>query len=310
MNKQKGPARRSVSEDGFTLVELLVVISIIALLMAILLPALARARELGKRAVCMNQLKQLGLAWILYCDGNAEKVPVGDVYYSWTFPGATGTPTGPQLAWCEYPHQYPHAMPPTKATNYTAAYTLNPTGQPADVWQHAIAEGTLWRYVKDYKVYKCPVGEKGNYVTYYMSHAMNTYPGSAGSDAPVILLRSQIKRTADRFLFLCTGHMKGGAFYLNYDAQCGSPPACPGQWGDAPPARHGIGTTFVFADQHVEHHKWTDPDAISRAISQDWGGQATDQSKSDCDLRWFYHVTWGIVPSPPMTISPDKKCEY
>jgi prepilin-type N-terminal cleavage/methylation domain-containing protein len=54
---------------GFTLVELLVVIAVIALLMAILLPALGRAREQGKRIVCMANLKQLALGWIAYADG-------------------------------------------------------------------------------------------------------------------------------------------------------------------------------------------------------------------------------------------------
>ena len=58
---------RRNSEEGFTLVELLVVIAIIALLMGILIPALGRARELGKRAVCLVHIKQLqlGLEYVL-----------------------------------------------------------------------------------------------------------------------------------------------------------------------------------------------------------------------------------------------------
>src|SRR4030042_942704 len=59
---------------AFTLIELLVVIAIIALLMAILLPALGRAREQGKRAVCLHNLGQLMVAWNMYADDNAEKI--------------------------------------------------------------------------------------------------------------------------------------------------------------------------------------------------------------------------------------------
>ncbi|MHC4331052.1 MAG: type II secretion system protein, partial [Planctomycetota bacterium] len=57
-------------KEGFTLIELLVVIAIIAILLAILMPALNRVREQGKRAVCLSNLKQLSLAWILYADDN------------------------------------------------------------------------------------------------------------------------------------------------------------------------------------------------------------------------------------------------
>jgi len=65
--------------SAFTLVELLVVIAIIALLMAILMPALNRAREQGKRATCLSNLRQLTLAWTMYADGHSE-------YRKWTDP--------------------------------------------------------------------------------------------------------------------------------------------------------------------------------------------------------------------------------
>ena len=55
---------------AFTLIELLVVIAIIAVLMAVIMPSLNRAREMGKRAVCMNNTKTLALAWTLYSSEN------------------------------------------------------------------------------------------------------------------------------------------------------------------------------------------------------------------------------------------------
>ena len=68
---------------GFTLIELLVVITIIALLMAILMPTLNRAREQGKRAACLSNLKQLGLAWILYADDNDDKLVSSEAGGRW-----------------------------------------------------------------------------------------------------------------------------------------------------------------------------------------------------------------------------------
>jgi prepilin-type N-terminal cleavage/methylation domain-containing protein len=319
---EAGPALRSPQgEEGFTLVELLVVIAIIALLMAILLPALARARELGKRAVCMNQIKQLGVAWSMYCDDNKEKVPVGDVYFSWLFcipgiadcVGSSPAPPGPQPAWCEWPHQL-HTGAATYATNYTKAYSFaEAPGLSDEIWQHAMSEGTMGKYIKDYKVYKCPVGDKGHRVTYFMSHAMATYPNSGGNKlthAPQIALRTQIKRAAERFVFLDNGSFKRGAFFMNYSGECGGPPqACVGSFGDHAPCRHGHGTTFVFADQHVEYHKWVDgPPATSTSGAYDdpftWGG--SNITLCYCDWRWMTKVTWGNVPG----VCSGKKCDY
>src|SRR6516165_10496291 len=61
-------------EDGFTLLELLVVIAVITVLAALLLPALARAKAQARRIVCVNNQKQLGLTWYVYAGDNSEKV--------------------------------------------------------------------------------------------------------------------------------------------------------------------------------------------------------------------------------------------
>src|SRR5258707_8286770 len=60
---------------GFTLVELLVVIAILALLAAILFPVLAQAREAARRATCLSNLKQLGVAFLMYADDYEETLP-------------------------------------------------------------------------------------------------------------------------------------------------------------------------------------------------------------------------------------------
>jgi len=64
-----------IRNNGFTLIELLVVISVIAVLMAILMPALSRAREQGKATYCLSNLRQVGIAMQLYAQDNNYKVP-------------------------------------------------------------------------------------------------------------------------------------------------------------------------------------------------------------------------------------------
>jgi prepilin-type processing-associated H-X9-DG protein len=196
-------------------------------------------------------------------------------------------------------------MPPNQATNQVAAYPYSSQISEA-AWQHATAEGLLWKYVQDYKIYRCPDGDKESFVTYSMSHSMNTWRsppnGSAGpgSISRTISIKSQIKKPAARYVFLDTGYAKQGAFYVSYDMSNNNPM----KWYDPPPMRHNKGTTFSFADGHAIYIKWTDPHTLA-SVNCSWGGCPGDNC--DCDLRWITKATWGDVPYD--CTDPAKNCE-
>ena len=90
-------ARPSLWKSGslFTLIELLIVISIIAILAALLLPALARAREKARTITCLNQLKQTGIVWHLYIDDNNERLPCMTSGNEWTYTHKISSYKGP-----------------------------------------------------------------------------------------------------------------------------------------------------------------------------------------------------------------------
>jgi prepilin-type N-terminal cleavage/methylation domain-containing protein len=138
-------------KEGFTLIELLIVISIIALLMAVLLPALSRAREQAKRAVCGNNLKQIGVAMIGY---------TGD--YDDALPWYGNPPNKP-----DKDDLHPYAAFRCKHAPNDNYYQNGTSGCPAGDGGRPIPMklGCLWArgYIGDGKVFYCPSNRDPQY---------------------------------------------------------------------------------------------------------------------------------------------------
>jgi prepilin-type N-terminal cleavage/methylation domain-containing protein len=254
----------AATRNGFTLIELLVVIAIIAILAALLLPALSKAKVRAQATYCMNNERQMTLAWMMYADDNNQRlVPnVGD--------GQAAQYYGPSTTWC-----YGDVSSLPDETN--------------TLW---LTQSLLGPYTKAIAVYRCPSDPgKPAGTPRVRSISMNGFMNGLGGGT-VPGFKNFTKSTelsvnggpSQWFVFLDEKPLSINDEYFEVRMAQATPVSI--TMNDWPSQVHDRACGFGFADGHSEIHKWKGP-----SMSSPTTVGAVSYTKPSADFNDAYWLT-------------------
>ena len=292
--------KRRSNNRGFTLIELLVVIAIIAILAALLLPALARARRKAQGVFCMNNHRQLLLAWKMYVEDSREMLPF-----------VKGTGNYDPYAWVN------------GWLDFTAA---------RDNWDvdSNLKTSVLWPYCgKSAALFRCPadtsaVNVQGARLPRVRSMSMVNWVGGRGSGSGQLspmgwsqtdygirkgearIYRKSTDMTdpgpAKTAVFLDEREdsINDGMFVIAMEGAALVPGAAPnpGAYGivDYPASYHGGAGGFSFADGHAELRKWRDRRTSPPLLKDQVYDFAFKPTPNNLDVAWMQDNSTRRIP--------------
>jgi prepilin-type N-terminal cleavage/methylation domain-containing protein/prepilin-type processing-associated H-X9-DG protein len=287
---KKTSLEKRLDAGAFTLIELLVVIAIIAILAAMILPALARAKQKTQGVYCMNNTKQMCLAWNMFAGDNNDTLA----------PNADGTACGQSAgneAWVAGWLDFTGGQPPGAATNVQMLvnHDLYPYG------------AYLGPYVKNPSAFRCPADKSttriGNQqLPRTRSISMNNFVGHGGVGRPTGLWTSpskytqcktyaQIKSPVDMFVFLDEREDS-----IN-DGWYASDPDTRWQIIDYPASYHGNAAGYAFSDGHSEIHRFRDPRTMP-VLTTGMLLPLNQNLSGDLDILWMAQKAAGVAAYP------------
>jgi prepilin-type N-terminal cleavage/methylation domain-containing protein/prepilin-type processing-associated H-X9-DG protein len=248
----------ALRHPAFTLIELLVVIAIIAILAAMLLPVLSKAKTKAYAISCINNLKQLQLSWMLYSGDNNEKI----------------VRTGGQQVLITNPYD-PLAEPGGLRANWVLG---NANGTNLDL----IRRGLLFMYGPNTEIYKCPADKSTHIRSMSMNawmNPMNTEGLLDGSQYVIFRKQGDIRRPSDTWVAIDEKPttINDGWFVVL--------PNQTTRWYDLPASYHNNAGGLSFADGHAEIRKWSDRNLLDPNAQQN-RTRATGE-----DLPWLAERT-------------------
>ena len=272
---------KSKNNVGFTLIELLVVIAIIGILAALLLPALARAKERGQRITCISNLRQWGLAQSMYVNDYDETYPETKI-----------------------PNGTPGQAPGYNEDNptWTDLFDFYYVGQGRDAWFNAlpkyVSQQPLSYYAiqngnsgKNYfnnskTIFKCPTATIDPLIDVNIRIALQYGMNSKGLDgmpASVVNLKTQMIRSPAKFVMFSEGRTLISETPFYGDPSKSSDICKPQVYTTAFSSRHSLGASMTFADGHTSWYLYAY--VCSNAVTK-----AADPGNPDISWTYDNHV--------------------